>query len=298
MTGELNETQSNHVLPSKFVGRLFRMKEKLLFIVFFLCIMSLHALGHCDTRNGPVVMAARESLKTGNINHVLVWVLKKDETEVKEAFRQTLEIRKLNPTLEKWADNYFFETVVRIHRLGEGEPYTGIKDAMVPEKAILAVDSALELETVDQILQLLQSSLQKSLKDKFYGVLVKKHYDLNNIEAGRAYIERYIDLLHYVENVYGVINPRQVHNAGNALNAAVSAEKIDISPADPKVGTGKATGSLSKFAVFIIFGGVALIILIQVLVIHRKNNQKKISPNRRYRNNLHHTHEKSRFIGN
>ena len=182
------------------------MKEKLLFIAFFLCIMSLHALGHCDTRNGPVVRAARESLKTGNINFILVWVAKKDEAEVKEAFRQTLEIRKLNPTLEKWADNYFFETVVRIHRLGEGEPYTGIKDARVPEKTILAVDSALERQAVEQILQLLQSSLQKSLKDKFYCVLVKKHYDPNNVEAGRAYIEKYIDLLHYVENVYGILN--------------------------------------------------------------------------------------------
>src|SRR5687767_8525508 len=248
------------------------MKEKLLFTAFFLCIISLHALGHCDTRNGPVVMAARESLKTGNINYVLVWVAKKDEAEVKEAFRQTMEIRKLNPTLKKWADNYFFETVVRIHRLGEGEPYTGIKDAMVPEKTILAVDSALESQAVEQILQLLQSSLQKSLKDKFYAVLVKKHYDPNNVEAGRVYIEKYIDLLHYVENVYGVLNAGGLHKPSNELNGVASADKNDISPVNQNVrGTNQVPSALSKFAVFIIFAGLALIILIQVLVTHRKS---------------------------
>ena len=266
-------------------------------IVFFVGVMSLPALGHCDTRNGPVVMAAREALKTGNINYVLVWVSKKDELEVKEAFRQTLEIRKLNPSLEKWADNYFFETVVRIHRLGEGETYTGIKDAMLPEKTILTVDSALERQAVEQILQLLQSSLQKSLKDKFYSVLVKKHYDPDNVEAGRAYIEKYIDLLHYVENVYGVLNTGRLHQVSNEPNAAASAEKNDISPRKLR-GSDQATSSLSKFAVIIIFAGLAFIVLIQVLVSHRKRNQKKISVVRRYRNGLYHTKEKSRVIEN
>jgi uncharacterized protein DUF6448 len=275
------------------------MKEKLLLIVFFLALMSLNALGHCDTRNGPVVKAASEALRTGNINYVLIWVLKKDETEVKEAFRQTLEIRKLNPTFQKWADNYFFETVVRIHRLGEGEPYTGIKDPVVPEKTVLAVDSAVERQADEQILLLLEATLQKSLKDKFYGVLAKKHYEPDNVEAGRVFIEKYIDLLHYVENVYAVLNTGQLYQAGKELNAEVYVEKNDNVAVNQKVGgTDQATGSLSKIAVFVIFAGLALIILIQVLVSHRKRNQKTISLPRRYRNNIEHTREKSGFIGN
>jgi hypothetical protein len=38
-------------------------------------------------------------------------------------------VRKLNPEAKEFADMYFFETLVRIHRAGEGEPYTGIKPA-------------------------------------------------------------------------------------------------------------------------------------------------------------------------
>jgi len=32
------------------------------------------ALAHCDGLDGPVVAAAREALKTGDVNHVLIWV--------------------------------------------------------------------------------------------------------------------------------------------------------------------------------------------------------------------------------
>lgn len=31
---------------------------------------------HCDTRDGPVVRAAEEALRKGNVNYVLIWVPK------------------------------------------------------------------------------------------------------------------------------------------------------------------------------------------------------------------------------
>jgi len=277
------------------------MKEKLLLMVLFWAVVSIQVLGHCDTKNGPVVSAAREALRTGNINYILIWVPKNDEAEVKKTFQRTLEIRKLNPALQKWADLYFFETVVRIHRLGEGEPYTGIKDSTVPEKTVMAVESALGRQAIEQILQLLETSLQKSVNDKFNDALLKKNYDPDDVEAGRDYIQHYVELLHYVENVYTVLNTARLYHAGSEMNAAGLFEKTDPAPVKQKMQiTDRETDSLNKLTVFIIFGGLALIILIQLFFSHRKRNQKKISVASRYRHSLHHIRdrENSRINGN
>jgi Family of unknown function (DUF6448) len=85
------------------------------------------ALGHCDGMDGPVVKAAQKALEAGNVNLVLIWVQKADEVEVRKAFDQTITVRKLGPEARALADRYFFETLVRLHRAGEGAPYTGLK---------------------------------------------------------------------------------------------------------------------------------------------------------------------------
>ena len=103
------------------------------------------ALAHCDGLDGPVVKGAQNALETGNVNLVLIWVQKKDEGELKKVFQQALAVRKLNPQAKELADMHFFETLVRIHRAGEGAPYTGLQPAgrdLGP--AIPAADKALK----------------------------------------------------------------------------------------------------------------------------------------------------------
>ena len=75
---------------------------------------------HCDTRDGPVVSAARVALDTGNVNFVLIWVPESTENELKEVFEKTLEVRKKGAEAQALADEWFFENVVRLHRAGEG----------------------------------------------------------------------------------------------------------------------------------------------------------------------------------
>src|SRR5512139_3206249 len=89
----------------------------------------MEAFGHCDGLDGPVVTAAKAALETGKVEPVLIWVQNRDEDEIKKAFQKTLAVRKLNPEARELADYYFFETLVRIHRAGEGAPYTGLKPA-------------------------------------------------------------------------------------------------------------------------------------------------------------------------
>lgn len=81
---------------------------------------------HCDSEDGTVIKDAKQALETGNVAIALKWVTKEAEPEIKKAFEETLSIRKINSKDREFADRYFFETLVRIHRAGEGTPYTGI----------------------------------------------------------------------------------------------------------------------------------------------------------------------------
>ncbi|HZD40652.1 MAG TPA: DUF6448 family protein, partial [Terriglobales bacterium] len=98
-------------------------------LIFFMAGLSLprQAIAHCDGLDGPVVKAAQNALQTGNVDLVLIWIRPKDEKEIRTAFQKTLAVRQLNPQARELADMYFFETLVRVHRAGEGAPYTGLK---------------------------------------------------------------------------------------------------------------------------------------------------------------------------
>jgi Family of unknown function (DUF6448) len=60
------------------------------------------AQAHCDGLDGPVVKAAQKALSESNINLVLIWVQKEDETEIRRAFEKTLAVRKLNAERPSW----------------------------------------------------------------------------------------------------------------------------------------------------------------------------------------------------
>jgi hypothetical protein len=93
----------------------------MLFLASFIFIFTISTSAHCDTMEGPVVKASQKALETGNINYVLIWVKAKDEREIKDLFEKVLRVRKLGDEAKELADMYFFETVVRVHRMGEGE---------------------------------------------------------------------------------------------------------------------------------------------------------------------------------
>ena len=168
-----------------------------------LLLAPITTFAHCDGLDGPVVKAARQALDTGNVNLVLVWVQKNDEAAIKNAFQKAASIRKLSPAAKELADNYFFETLVRVHRTGEGAPYTGLKPAgrdLGP--AIPAGDKALETGSVEPVVKLLTDAVQKGLREQFKAVMSKKNFSKDNVTAGREFIEAYVEYIHYVERIY------------------------------------------------------------------------------------------------
>ena len=161
------------------------------------------AFAHCDGLDGPVVNAARKALATNNVNYVLVWVQKENEPELRAVFQQTLAVRKLNPESQALADRHLFETVVRLHRAGEGAPYTGLQPAGRDlGQAIPAADRAVESGNLDDVEKLLIKDVRSGLAEAFKPVKAGRNYDPNDLEAGRKYVKAYVEYVHFVERLH------------------------------------------------------------------------------------------------
>ena len=175
------------------------------------------AFAHCDGMDGPVVKAAQQALESGKVNLVLIWVQKKDEAEVIRAFEKSRAVRRLSPEAKELADVYFFETAVRLHRAGEGEPFTGLKTAgrdLGP--AIPAADAALERGSVDPLFKLIMSETQDGIRQRFNHATALKNFRKDDVEAGREYVKAYVLFIHYVERLYEAIKdpvPRHDHTS-------------------------------------------------------------------------------------
>jgi hypothetical protein len=161
------------------------------------------AMAHCDGLDGPVVQAARSALQSGNVNLVLIWVRQEDEAEIRAAFQQAMAVRALSAEAQALADRSFFETLVRVHRAGEGAPYTGLKPAgrdLGP--AIPAADRTVETGVLDPVRDLLIESVEHGLQERFKRLKRLNDYDPNDVAAGRQYVHAYVEYIHYVERLH------------------------------------------------------------------------------------------------
>ena len=161
------------------------------------------AFAHCDGLDGPVVKAARNALRTGNVNLALIWVQQEDEPELRAAFQEALAVRKQSPEAQALADRSFFETLVRVHRAGEGAPYTGLKPAgrdLGP--AIPAADRSVETGAVGPVQDLLTDAVRRGLQEHVQALKALQGYDPNDVAAGRRYVQAYVEYIHYVERLH------------------------------------------------------------------------------------------------
>jgi len=161
------------------------------------------ALAHCDGMDGPVVKPAQKALADGNVNRVLIWVQPDDEAAIRTAFQKTLAVRKLGPEAKELADMYFFETLVRIHRAGEGAPYTGLKPASRDLGPIIpAADKAIADGKVEPLLKLLPTAAHAGVRKHFKEVLARKNFKVDDVPAGRAYVEAYVAFIHTADGAH------------------------------------------------------------------------------------------------
>ncbi len=178
-----------------------------LFILFFVPCLLIPGAGrtviaHCDTMDGPVVTAARAALTKGDITSVLKWVKPENEADVRDAFGRTLDVRKSGGAARDLADRWFFETLVRIHRQGEGAPYTGLKPSgAAPEAGIADADRALDKGSVDDLVRSMTAQMSAGLRERYARTMERREHAEASLQAGRDYVAAYVEFIHYVERL-------------------------------------------------------------------------------------------------
>jgi len=184
-------------------------------------LLAIWAFGHCDTMDGPVISAARKALDTRNVNLVLPWIPAADEQQIRSVFDHAIAVRKLDPVAKELADQFFFETLVRIHRAGEGAPFAGLKPAGRDVAAVIpAADRAIEDGSIDRVLKLLTDAVRDGLHKRFHAVQHRKDFDTNDVRAGREFVQAYVPYVHYVEGLW------QIANSAVDEHAAAHAEHV------------------------------------------------------------------------
>lgn len=176
--------------------------SSLLSAIALTVILSAPAMAHCDSMDGPVVKDAQQALVDKKLDPVLKWIRAEDEEEIRKAFEMTVAVRNESGTARSVADRYFFETLVRVHRAGEGEGFTGLKPAGSVDPAIAAADRALAEGSVDQFADKLAAAVRSGVKERFAEAYEKRQSAEKSVAQGRNYVEAYVQFTHFVEGVH------------------------------------------------------------------------------------------------
>lgn len=157
---------------------------------------------HCDSLDGPVVQAAIRALEAGNIELILPFVKADGEDEVRRAFDMAILARKV-PEARDVADLYFFDTVVRVHRAGEGAPFTGLKPAGLSEGPVIPVaERAIETGSAEELIRVLSDLLAEEVKERFERVMVLQKQADGPVPEAREYVEAMLGLEVWSHKLY------------------------------------------------------------------------------------------------
>ncbi len=179
-----------------------------------LVTMDKGAFAHCDTLDGPVVKEAQLALEKGDVTGLLKWVRKEREQEIRDAFARSLVVRVKGKEARELADKFFFETLVRVHRAGEGAPYTGLKPSGSVEAAVAAADKALQAGSVDELAAKIGKAVGNEIKKRFVEVSEKKKHGEDSVEAGREFVEAHVQYVHFIEGIHNMVTKGAEHQHG------------------------------------------------------------------------------------
>ena len=182
-------------------------------------LMAGSAFAHCDSTSGPVITEAQAALDKGDVTPVLKWVGPHDEAEIKAAFARSVAVRAKGPDARELADRYFLETLVRLHRAGEGAPYTGIKDEPI-EPVIAMADRALAGGSADDMVGHIGKHLAEAIRQKFDRAAAAAAHKDESVAAGREFVAAYVAYVHYVEGIHTAMMAGGHHDEAAAEETA------------------------------------------------------------------------------
>lgn len=167
---------------------------------------------HCDTRDGPVATAAQAALAKGNVNLALIWVGPSYEHELREAFGKARAARAQGTAAKTLADEWFIETAVRLHRATEGAPYTGLKPAGLDEGPVVPLaEEAIASGDATEVYRIIVDAIDHELRERFNRVIAAKNYQDDDVQAGRAYVEAFLQFVVYAHQLFETIEGHGHH---------------------------------------------------------------------------------------
>ncbi|HBG18759.1 MAG TPA: hypothetical protein DDY32_05655 [Desulfobulbaceae bacterium] len=168
------------------------------FVAVFLATPQI-ASAHCDTLDGPVIQDAQKAIEAKDITPILKWIKPHDENTVQTAFQQLITGKAKS---SEAAQHEFYATLIKIHRAGEGAPFTGLKPAGAVEPAVAEADKALASGSSDALVKLITDDMAAGIKERYeHAATTFKHKD-ESVAQGREFVEAYVSFTHYVERLH------------------------------------------------------------------------------------------------
>lgn len=192
----MKTSKSNKKLGGKLI---------LLIALFFMAMLPQQTFAHCDSYDGPVIQDAYKALEANDVTPILKWIEVKHEQEITSLFDKTLRYKNSDQEVYQLLEKHFLETLVRLHREGEGEPYTGLKPAGTTSKIIQMTDTALQNKDIDAFVEKYNTHSERVIREKYEKVAALKRVKDNSVEEGRAFVAAYVDYTHTIEALHAIL---------------------------------------------------------------------------------------------
>lgn len=171
-------------------------------LLIAMLLLPQNSFAHCDSYDGPVIQDAFKALESDNVELVYKWISEDQEAEITSLFNKTLKYKNRDKEVYQLLGKHFLETLVRLHREGEGAPYTGLKPAGSTKQIIGLTDTAILEKDLPTLLNKLNKHIGKVIKEKYEKVAALYDVRDESPEKGRAYVAAYVDYTHTIEAIH------------------------------------------------------------------------------------------------
>jgi len=171
---------------------------------------------HCDSLDGPVVRAARHALETGEVTPALAYVPASAEDEVRATFDAVLPVRALGHEARLVAERLFFETVVRLHREGEGAAFTGLQPAGLDVGPVIPLaEEAIESGSAEDLTTFLGAVLTDELHRRLAALGELGDARNGSVEREREWVEATLGFQTYSQTLFETLESQPHAHGGH-----------------------------------------------------------------------------------
>lgn len=193
-------------------SKLKRFSLITMILISIVTISTTNSYAHCDSYDGPTIKDAYKALETNNVNLVLKWIDKSQETEIISLFNKTYKLKSGDQEIYEIVEKHFLETLVRLHRETEGAPYTGLKPAGTTKQIVVMSDNAIQSGSIDDLMKKFSNHIEMVIREKYNQVLELEKVKNESVEQGRKFVKAYVEYTHLLEGMHDMLEHGGGHN--------------------------------------------------------------------------------------